>query len=174
MQKERRHFPLRGREEKHQLPGKGQNPRQGCHQQPLRSAGLRIHADFKGRGGEDKTLAGSRMCAEEVQGGELEARGFLHLSILTSSWAPAKDKMVGVSAKHQTQTHGQRCFLESHPCPIPPLSLCSSLHFLPSSASASSLVPNLILRIPVACHLVDSPALQASSAKTHEFWPRPC
>lgn len=57
-QKERRRFPLGGREEKQRLPGKGQDPRRGCQQHPLRSAGLRAHAGFKGRGREDKDPCG--------------------------------------------------------------------------------------------------------------------
>lgn len=78
---------------------KGKDSRQGCGRHPLCSAGLSIHAGFAGRGGEDRTLAGTERWAEGMQGGcgELEARGCPHLSILTSSWAPAKDKVVGVS-----------------------------------------------------------------------------
>lgn len=91
---------LRGREEKQWLPGKGQDPGHGCHQHPRHSAAEGTCCCFKGRGGKDETLAGSGMWPEgtRVGWGELEAREFPHLSILTSSWAPAKDKTVGMSA----------------------------------------------------------------------------
>lgn len=87
--------------------------------------------------------------------GELGARDFPYLSILTSSWAPAKDKTIGVSAG-STMPSVRPSAVFSYPPAIPPLPLHSSLPhpFLQPSA----LLPNLLLCIPALSHLVYSPA----------------
>lgn len=126
-QKERRHFPLGGREEKQWLPGKGQDVTGGCCQHPPCSA--QRGYTLASRGGEERT--------RPLQGPGCGQRGCKEVGGAGSTWVSSplhSDELMGTcqrqngwcarwqhDAQHQTQTHCQCCF--------PPLPLHSSLPF---------------------------------------------